>query len=270
MGDMSHPRHVKILEQWMREAKYIQKMFIDGYYTETFKMKDEQEKFIMSSYIPRHQRKGVDSNLITEMEPVITDSGILEEPYIKHIAMNVQWPEYHSKTDNREVIIRVVVTSNGKEQETTYTVKPWAYNLNGIFKDIFLDMNPEKKDITNIVDIDMIDFELALQKAGLSSDDGLVMKAWGLRPYEKYYPGAEWNQYRPGVFCVHMTARDIADLLGWDEKRVNTSMKRIKRATKNEKLRDGVRLICDETPPSPKQVIRSRWPEMEKLINNFN
>lgn len=141
--------------QWIKEAEYIQAKFAKGYHTKTFTMKDEQEKFIMSSFIPRLKRKGADPNLSYRIE--------------------------------------------------------------------------ERVDAN-------VDMETAIKMAGLKNDDVIVAKAWGLRPGEKYFDGAEWNQYRSGWFQVHMAAPDIAILLKWDEKRVNASMKRIKRAVKSNKL----------------------------------
>ena len=120
--------------QWIREAKYIQKKFARGYHTETFTMRDEQEGFIMSSFIPRLKRDGPDPALVTYMG------------------------------DN--------VEANA-------------------------------------------DIEAAVVRAGLRSDDVKVAKAWGLRPREMYFEGAEWNQYRPGWFEVHMAKPDILIYLGW-------------------------------------------------------
>jgi hypothetical protein len=81
-----------------------------------------------------------------------------------------------------------------------------------------------------------IDIEIAVKRAGLQGDDVKVALAWGLRPYKRFYHGSIRNQYKPGWEHVHMTAPDIATFLRWDEKRVNASMKRIKRAVKNNKL----------------------------------
>jgi len=140
-------------EQWESEARYIQEKILKGYTKKNkpFKLKDEQDKLVITSYIPRHQRKGIDYNLAHTIEDSIDAK---------------------------------------------------------------------------------VDIEAAVKKAGLSINDVKVAIAWGIRPQKRYYEGAEWNQYRPGWFNVHMTAPDIAAYLGWTEKQVNASMKKIKRKVK--------------------------------------
>jgi len=218
-----------------------------------FSVIDEQKKRVMSCYIPRHKRRGVDPNLINELETMFTES---DESYMVTSGKNpIEWPIYHSR---RNVGVTACV----------YNFWQGGIYLDGTFEDLTLDLNLERRNIVDITDVGLIDLvvinnpkdktqntELA-EITGLQKDDLLVIKAWVLRPEWKKFTGEEWNQYHPGWWQVHMADHDIAKLLMWDIKRVRASMKRIKRA--KDKIKSNLFLPSGHIDTVPERAKLSR------------
>jgi len=213
------------LKEWNREAKYIQRKFLDGYNTETFTMQDEQEKFIMTSFIPRLKRNKVDYNLRFPIE----DDSIAR--------VDIELSVKRAGLGNDDV--KVSLAMGMLPSKEYYRGAGWNQYRPGYFK-----RSMTKQDIYTLFGLKLI----ILWKPINPDDIKLFLNGYkhkSLKDGKVIYENQHIVAVKGKCFVESFLSRDITGKMPyrklintgkWDERKVEASMKRIRRAVENKKL----------------------------------